>query len=104
MLEDVIHSFVADYEPQQQLAFEDLEHIDKLELEEMDLKWQMDKLFVKIKRFEKKAGKKLNFKGRDPARFDKRKVKCYSCGQMGHFSKEWTEKKADDKTRYSMIN
>ena len=80
MLEDVLHSFVADYEPQQQLAFEDLEQIDKLDLEEMDLKWQVAMLSVKIKRFKKKAGKKLNFKGRDPSRFDNKKVKCYSCG------------------------
>lgn len=101
VLEDVLHSFVADYEPQQQLAFEDFEQVDKLDLDEMDLKWQMAMLSVKIKRFERKAGRKLNFRGRDPARFDRKKVKCYTCCEMGHFSRECTVKNADDKTRYS---
>nr|GFD40133.1 ribonuclease H-like domain, reverse transcriptase, RNA-dependent DNA polymerase [Tanacetum cinerariifolium] len=41
VIEDVLQSFVADTEPEQQLAYEDLERIEKLDLEEMDLKWQM---------------------------------------------------------------
>nr|GEV68081.1 hypothetical protein [Tanacetum cinerariifolium] len=41
VIEDVLHSFVADTEPEQQLAYEDLEQIDKLDLEEKNLngKW-----------------------------------------------------------------
>nr|GEZ30881.1 xylulose kinase-1 [Tanacetum cinerariifolium] len=39
VIEDVLQSFVADTEPEQQLAYEDLEQIEKLDLEEMDLKW-----------------------------------------------------------------
>nr|GEV23989.1 copia protein [Tanacetum cinerariifolium] len=38
VIEDVLQSFVADTEPEQQLAYEDLEQIEKLDLEEMDLK------------------------------------------------------------------
>nr|GFC74008.1 hypothetical protein [Tanacetum cinerariifolium] len=39
VIEDVLQSFVADTEPEQQLAYEDFEQIEKLDLEEMDLKW-----------------------------------------------------------------
>nr|GEZ44264.1 hypothetical protein [Tanacetum cinerariifolium] len=41
VIEDVLQSFVADTEPEQQLAYEDFEQIKKLDLEEMDLKWKM---------------------------------------------------------------
>ena len=83
------------------MAYDDFEQVDKLDLEEMDLKWQMAMLTVKVRRFEKKAGRKLNLRGRDPARFDRRKVKCYSCGEIGNFSRECTMKKTEDNTRYS---
>ncbi|GKE60451.1 hypothetical protein Tco_1510818 [Tanacetum coccineum] len=39
VIEDVLQSFVADTEPEQQLAYEDFEQIEKIDLEEMDLKW-----------------------------------------------------------------
>lgn len=101
VIEEVLHSFVAEYDQHQQLAYEDFEQVDMLDMEEMDLKWQMAMLTLKVKRFEKKAGRKLNLRGRDPARFDRRKVKCYSCGETGHFSRECTAKKTEDNTRYS---
>nr|GEX94624.1 ribonuclease H-like domain-containing protein [Tanacetum cinerariifolium] len=41
VIKDVLQSFVDDTEPEQQLAYEDFEQIEKLDLEEMDLKWQM---------------------------------------------------------------
>nr|GEZ64641.1 ribonuclease H-like domain-containing protein [Tanacetum cinerariifolium] len=46
VIEDVLQSFVANIEPEQQLAYEDLEQIEKLDLEEMVLKWQMAMLSV----------------------------------------------------------
>ncbi|GJS66791.1 hypothetical protein Tco_0681355 [Tanacetum coccineum] len=46
IIEDVLQSFVVDTEPEQQLAYEDFDQIEKLDLEEMDLKWQMAMLSV----------------------------------------------------------
>ncbi|GJZ29086.1 hypothetical protein Tco_0573733 [Tanacetum coccineum] len=47
---------------------------DNLEMEEMDLKWQMAMLSLRINRFEKKAGRKMNYNNQQPARFDRRKL------------------------------
>nr|GFB15205.1 ribonuclease H-like domain, reverse transcriptase, RNA-dependent DNA polymerase [Tanacetum cinerariifolium] len=38
VIKDVLQSFVADTEPEQQLVYEDLKQIEKLDLEEKDLK------------------------------------------------------------------
>nr|GEU58633.1 ribonuclease H-like domain-containing protein [Tanacetum cinerariifolium] len=68
VIEDVLQSFVADTEPEQQLAFEDLEQIKKLDLEEMDLKWQIAMLSVRVHKFEQKAGRKIDFDKKEYAR------------------------------------
>ncbi|GKC58915.1 hypothetical protein Tco_1086513, partial [Tanacetum coccineum] len=74
VIESVLHSFVAESDPQQQITYEDFDQIGKLDLEELDIKWQMAMLSVRINRFEKKAGRKMKFNNRDAARFDKKKV------------------------------
>nr|GEW07592.1 putative ribonuclease H-like domain-containing protein [Tanacetum cinerariifolium] len=58
VIEYVLQSFVADIEPEQ-LAYEDLEQIEKLDLEEMDLKWKMAMLSVRVHKFEQKAIKEI---------------------------------------------
>ncbi|GJS08851.1 putative ribonuclease H-like domain-containing protein [Tanacetum coccineum] len=68
VMENVLHSFVAKSDPQQQITYEDFNQIGKLDLEELDIKWQMAMLSVKINRFEKKGwectGKQLDSKAR----------------------------------------
>ncbi|GJU80608.1 putative ribonuclease H-like domain-containing protein [Tanacetum coccineum] len=60
--DDVMFSFFANQSNSTQLDNEDLEHIDTDDLEEMDLKWQVAMLTMR--------------------------VECYNCHRRGHFARE----------------
>nr|GEX97191.1 ribonuclease H-like domain-containing protein [Tanacetum cinerariifolium] len=103
VIKDVLQSFVADTEPKQQLAYEDFKQIEKFDLEEMDLKWKMAMLSVRVHKFEQKARRKIDFDKNESARFNKKKVRCYKCQQRGYFARECRAKGGNDKHRYSSI-
>ncbi|GJR59697.1 ribonuclease H-like domain-containing protein [Tanacetum coccineum] len=62
--------------------------IDTDDLEEMDLKWQMAMLTIRVKRFLKKTRRNLNFNSKETVGFDKTKVECYNYHRRGHFARE----------------
>ncbi|GJR72021.1 ribonuclease H-like domain-containing protein [Tanacetum coccineum] len=86
--DDVMFSFFSNQSNAPQLDNEDLEQIDADDLEEMDLKWQVAMLTMRVKRFIKKTGRKLDLNGKETVGFDRTKVECYNCHRRGHFARE----------------
>ncbi|GJT31493.1 hypothetical protein Tco_0911768, partial [Tanacetum coccineum] len=63
---DLMFSFFANQSSGPQLDDEDLEQIDHDDLEEMELKWQVAMLSIRVKQFYKKTRRKLIFNGKEP--------------------------------------
>ncbi|GJU46527.1 hypothetical protein Tco_1203793 [Tanacetum coccineum] len=53
--------------------------IDADDLEEMDFKWQVAMLTMRVQRFIMKTGRKLDLNGKEIVSFDRTKVECYNC-------------------------
>ncbi|GJX36984.1 ribonuclease H-like domain-containing protein [Tanacetum coccineum] len=97
--DELMYSFFANQSSGPQLDHEDLEQLDEFDLEEMDLKWQVAMISMKLKKFYKKTGRKLQFDAKEPVGFDKTKVKCYNCHKTGHFARECKSKGNQDSRR-----
>ncbi|GJZ91578.1 ribonuclease H-like domain-containing protein [Tanacetum coccineum] len=86
--DEVVCSFFAQQTMSPPLDNEDLQQIDQDDLEELDIRWQVAMLTVRVQRFIQKTGRNLDFKGKQPVTFDKSKVECYNYHRKGHFAKE----------------
>ncbi|GJX13657.1 reverse transcriptase domain-containing protein [Tanacetum coccineum] len=74
LADEVIHSFLATNADDVDLIHEDLDQIDDLDLEEMDINWQIAMIAIKIKKFYKKTGRRPRVDGKMHVAFDKRKT------------------------------
>nr|GEV37691.1 hypothetical protein [Tanacetum cinerariifolium] len=84
----VIYSFFASQSTSPQLDNKDLNQIDVDDLKEMDLRWQMAMLTMRVRRFLQKIGINLGANGPTSMGFDMSKVECYNCHRKGHFARE----------------
>nr|GEX93965.1 hypothetical protein [Tanacetum cinerariifolium] len=63
---------------------------------EMDLKWQIEMLATRARRFLQKTGRNLGVKETETIGFDRTKVKCYNCHKRGYFARECRALKHQD--------
>nr|GFA16455.1 ribonuclease H-like domain-containing protein [Tanacetum cinerariifolium] len=82
-----------------QIKFEDINQVDKDDMEEMDIKWNMVLLSMRADKFWKKTGKKISIQGSDIVGFDKLKVECFNCHKMGYFARECRAPRSQDRGR-----
>ncbi|GJQ94218.1 putative ribonuclease H-like domain-containing protein [Tanacetum coccineum] len=62
--------------------------MDGDDLEELDLRWQVAMLTVRVKKFIQRTGRNLDFKEKRHVSLDKSKIECYNCHRKGHFARE----------------
>ncbi|GKC46949.1 ribonuclease H-like domain-containing protein [Tanacetum coccineum] len=84
----VIYSFFASQPSIPQLDNKDLQQIHPDDLEEMDLRWNIDMLTMRARRFLKNTGRKLDMANKERIGFDKSKAKCFNCHKRGHIARE----------------
>ncbi|GJU62441.1 ribonuclease H-like domain-containing protein [Tanacetum coccineum] len=83
-----VYAFLASQPNKSQLVHENLKQIHKDDLEEMDLKWQLELLSMKTIRFFQKTGRKITINGSDTTGYDKSKVECFNCHNIRYFARE----------------
>ncbi|GKC73100.1 hypothetical protein Tco_1118983 [Tanacetum coccineum] len=86
------------------LDYEDLEQIDADDLEEMDLKWQVAMLTMRVKRFIKKTGRKIDLNDKETVGFDRTKVECYNYQRRdGIGGYDWSFQAEEGPTNFSLM-
>ncbi|GKD14261.1 ribonuclease H-like domain-containing protein [Tanacetum coccineum] len=87
-----------------QISVANSTNVDNLnDLEEMDLRWQMAMLTMRVRRFLKKTGRKITVNGNEFIVFYKSKVEYYNCHKRGHFARECrAPRNQDNRNRESL--
>ncbi|GJT71960.1 ribonuclease H-like domain-containing protein [Tanacetum coccineum] len=94
--DEVIYSLFSKQSEDLDLLHEDLEQIDDINIEEMDINWQIAMIAIRMKKFYKKTGRRVRIDGNKPVSFDKKKLECFKCFNTSHFARECPSKGTND--------
>ncbi|GJS80419.1 ribonuclease H-like domain-containing protein [Tanacetum coccineum] len=97
---DIAYSFLAQPTTSPQLENEDFQQMDGDDLEELDLRWQVAMLTVRVKKFIQRTGRNMDFKEKRPVSLDKSKIECYNCHRKGHFARECRSRRSQGRRPY----
>ncbi|GJS04262.1 putative ribonuclease H-like domain-containing protein [Tanacetum coccineum] len=81
--DEVIYLLFAKQTEDLDLLHEDLEQIDDIDIKEMDINWQIAMIAIRMKKFYKKTGRRVQIDGNKPVGFDKKKLECFKCHNTG---------------------
>ncbi|GJV54279.1 putative ribonuclease H-like domain-containing protein [Tanacetum coccineum] len=84
----IVYAFLFAQPKGSQIVHEDLVQLHDDDLEEMDLKWNLALLSMRVRKFYQRTGRKITIDGSDTTGYDKSKVECFNCHKMGHFARE----------------
>ncbi|GJT09103.1 ribonuclease H-like domain-containing protein [Tanacetum coccineum] len=97
---DIAYSFLAQPTTSPQLENEDFQQMDGDDLEELDLRWQVAMLTVRVKKFIQRTGRNMDFKEKRHVSLDKSKIECYNCHRKGHFARECRSGRSQGRRSY----
>ncbi|GJV32532.1 ribonuclease H-like domain-containing protein [Tanacetum coccineum] len=86
--DNTVYAFMVENPNGSNLLQQDLEQIHADDLEAMDLKWQLSLLSMRANGYFQRTSKKFFINANDTAGYDKSKVECFNCHNMGHFTRE----------------
>ncbi|GKA77353.1 ribonuclease H-like domain-containing protein [Tanacetum coccineum] len=97
--DEVIYSLFAKQSEDLDLLHEDLKLIDDVDIEEMDINWQLAMISIRMKKFYKKTGRRFRIDGNKPVGFDKKKLECFKCHNTSHLARECPSKGTNDRKK-----
>ncbi|GJS27770.1 ribonuclease H-like domain-containing protein [Tanacetum coccineum] len=90
--DEVIYSLFAKQSKDLDLLHEHLEQIDDIDIEEMDINWQIAMIAIRMKKFYKKTRRRVRIDGNKSVGFEKNKLECFKCHNTNHFARECPSK------------
>ncbi|GJX89348.1 hypothetical protein Tco_0341362 [Tanacetum coccineum] len=77
--------------------------VDEFDLEEMDLKWQVAMIFMRLNKFYKSTGRKLQFDAKELVGFDKTKEEPKALVTIDGDGVDWTSHAEDEQENFVLI-